>query len=207
MISNKLQEQFNKIASILDNIGERVEGNLVCDVSSDNIVINQNLEKIENLRYLAKNKTKICEVGVNAGHSLLIMLEVNSTAHYQLFDLGYHQYTRPCLEYIQSEYPNTQIDIVYGDSKETIRTHIIENKKEIASYDLIHIDGGHEDLELSSDFHLCSFLNKTEGILIMDDYNFPNIKEFIDRRVESGIIKRYQNANLKVTNKQFIYTY
>ena len=207
MISNKLQIQFDDIAKILNEVGERVEGNLVCDVSSDNVLITENSEKIHNIQYLAKNKTKICEIGVNAGHSLLIMLEQNSTAHYQLFDLGHHRYTRPCLEYIKTQYPHTQIDIVYGDSKNTIRTHILENKKELSSYDLIHIDGGHDNLELSSDFYMCSFLNRENGILIMDDYNFPNIKKFMDVRAAVKLIKRYQNSNLKPTNKQFIYTY
>ncbi len=207
MISEKLQKQFDDIAHILTNIGERIEGNFVCDVSPDNIVINENIEKIHNLKYLSIDKNKICEIGINAGHSLLIMLEQNPTAHYQLFDLGYHKYTQPCIEYIKNQYPTTKIDVVYGDSKQTIKNHIFENRKEIQSYDLIHIDGGHDDLELSSDFYMSSIIGNKDCILIMDDYNFPNIKSFIDFRISGRIIQKYENSNLKVTNKHFIYSH
>ena len=207
MITEKLQKQFDEISNILTNIGERVEGNFVCDVSPDNVIIDENAEKIYNLKYVATDKKKICEIGINAGHSLLIMLDKNPTAHYQLFDLVFHTYTQPCLDYIKNQYPNTKIDIVYGDSKQTIKTHIFQNREELESYDLIHIDGGHDDLELSSDFYMSSLISSKECILIMDDYNFPNIKNFIDVRVSAGIIKKYQNSNLKVTHKHFIYTH
>lgn len=207
MISEELQKHFDNISHVLRDIGERVEGNFVCDVFPDNIVIGKNIEKIYNLKYLSINKKKICEIGVNAGHSLLIMIEQNPTAHYQLFDLGYHKYTQPCIEYIKTQYPNTKIDITYGDSKQTIKTHIFENKQEIQSYDLIHIDGGHDDLELSSDFYLSSLIGNKDCILIMDDYNFLNIKNFIDFRVTGKVIKQYNDINLKLTDKHFIYTH
>ena len=207
MISNDLENHFSNIADILNEIGDRVEGNLVCDVSADNLIINRNLEKIQNLKYLSNGKQNICEIGVNAGHSLLIMLDENPNANYQLFDLGNHRYTKPCLDYIKSEYPNTNINITYGDSKETIRDYIFNNKSKIQSYDLIHIDGGHGDLELTSDFYMSSILIKKDGVLIMDDYDYPNIENFIDDRLKVGSIRRYKDENLKITNRHFIYTY
>lgn len=94
----KLNGHFEKISQILNEIGERVEGNLICDVDSSNIVITRNIAKIKNLQYLSKNKNKICEIGVNAGHSLLLMLEQNPNAEYLLFDLNNHKYTNPCIE-------------------------------------------------------------------------------------------------------------
>ena len=80
LISEQLQKQFDGIANILNQIGERVEGNLICDVSPNNIVIDRNEEKIHNLQQLSMAKNTICEIGVNAGHSLFIMLEQNPTA-------------------------------------------------------------------------------------------------------------------------------
>lgn len=206
MISEKLQNQFNGIADILKSVGERVEGNLVCDVSPDNIVIDSNKEKIENLQILVRDKKLVCEIGVNAGHSLLIMLEYNPTATYVLFDLGNHSYTQHCIEYIKNQYPSTQIHIIYGDSKKTIPNFIFDNKHLVGLFDLVHIDGGHGFLEFCADFYNCQHLVSKDGLTIFDDYNYNEIKSFIDNRINAGIIKRY-NKNLKETNKHFIYTF
>lgn len=42
----------NNITKILKDIGERVEGNLICDIRPDYYVITQNESKIKNLQYL-----------------------------------------------------------------------------------------------------------------------------------------------------------
>lgn|SRR6056300_22457 len=207
MISKKLQKQFDSISDILTKVGERVEGNLVCDVSPDNIVIDKNKDKIYNLQYLAKEKQRICEIGVNAGHSLLIMLEQNQSAEYILFDLGNHKYTKPCIEYIKEQYPKTRIKIIYGDSKETIPNFILRNEYLQQSFDLVHIDGGHGFLEFCSDFYNCRYLVNNKSLTIFDDYNYPDINKFINQRLDVGSIKRYQNSNLKNTNKHIVYTY
>ena len=207
MISDKLQKSFDAISDILREVGERVEGNLVCDVSPDNIIIDRSKEKITNLQYLVKGKQRVCEIGVNAGHSLLIMLEQNPTAEYILFDLGSHGYTRLCVEYIKQQYPKTRINVIYGDSKETIPNFILSNEYLQESFDLVHIDGGHGFLEFCADFYNCRYLVSNDGLTIFDDYDYPDIKRFIDNRVNANSIKRYQNANLKNTDKHFIYTY
>lgn len=207
MISKRLQKQFDSISDILTKVGERVEGNLVCDVSPDNIIIDENKDKIYNLQYLAKDKRRICEIGVNAGHSLLIMLEQNPKAEYILFDLGNHRYTSPCIEYIKKQYPKSRIKIIYGDSKETIPNFIVYNQYLVNNFDLVHIDGGHGFLEFFADFYNCRYLVSDDGLTIFDDYNYSTINKFINARVDGGIIKRYQNSNLKNTNKHFIYTY
>lgn len=198
---------FTNIADILRNVGERVEGNLVCDVSPDNIVMGANKEKIHNLQYLSRGKKRICEIGVNAGHSLLFMLEQNPTAEYFLFDLGNHGYTGPCLDYIRTQYPDTKIHIVYGDSKETIPNFIMNNKDLIGTFDLIHIDGGHRIFEVASDFYNCRYLSSEDGLSIFDDYNYSNIKEFINNRVSIGTITEYNDENLHKTPKHFVYKF
>ena len=207
MISDNLQKHFDTISDILKEVGERVEGNLICNVSADNVIIEETKDKIYNLRYLVKNKVRICLVGINAGHSLLVMLEQNPTAEYVLFDLGNHGYTKPCIEYIKKQYPKTRINVIYGDSKETIPNFILDNEYLQESFDLVHIDGGHGFLEFCADFYNCRYLVSKDGLTIFDDYDYSDIKKFIDNRVSVGSIKRYQNSNLKVTDKHFIYTY
>jgi len=207
MISDKLQKQFNDISDILKEVGEQVEGNLVCDVSPDNIVVDRNKDKIYNLQYLVKDKQRICEIGVNAGHSLLIMLEQNQSAEYVLFDLGNHKYTKPCVEYIKQQYPQTRIKIIYGDSKQTVPNFVLRNEYLQQSFDLVHIDGGHGFLEFCADFYNCRYLVNDKSLIIFDDYDYPAINKFIDERLHIKSIKRYQNSNLKNTNKHIVYTY
>jgi predicted O-methyltransferase YrrM len=203
MISSNLNEKINAIAKILDNIGERVEGNLICDISSSNSVMEKNIGKIHNLQTLAKGKNTICEIGVNAGHSLLIMLEQNPTADYTLFDLGNHKYTRPCLDYIKSVYPNTKINIIYGDSLKTLPKFISNNLD--TKFELIHIDGGHKTQVVEGDFNHCKQMLDKEGITIFDDYNYEHIKTFLDQKVKNEEIIECQNEELHPTERHFIY--
>ena len=196
-----------EIAKILKNINERIEGNLVCDIYPYNFVINNNILKIKNLQYLAKNKTKICEIGVNACHSLLIMIIENPNAEYLLFDLNYHKYTEPCINYIKSQFPNTKIKIIYGNSIETVNNYIENNQYELNSYDLCHIDGGHTEDIFLHDYNNINKLSKKNEPIIFDDYNLNDIKQFINRKINVNEIEKYNDININETDLHFIYKY
>lgn len=51
-------QYIRDITKILKDVGERVEGNLICDITPDNYVIKRNENKIQNLQYLAKDKKR-----------------------------------------------------------------------------------------------------------------------------------------------------
>lgn len=187
MIDKILQKHFDNISTILEKTGEHIEGNLICDVSSKNIKIDSNKEKIKNIQKICRNKKKICEIGVNAGHSLLLMLNENPHAEYFLFDNNYHGYTEICLNYIKSAYPKTKINIIFGNSQITLPKFLIKNPEEINSFDFIHIDGGHDNQTVLSDFMNTIKMINENGICIFDDYNYHNIET---------ILKYYINHNL-----------
>jgi len=172
IIKQEVKDHILNIADILNKLGERVEGNLICDITADNLTDHINESKIHNLLKLAEGKSKICEIGVNAGHSLLLMVSVNPTAEYLLFDLGGHGYTRPCVEYIKNAYPSAKITEVYGDSNLTLRDYVATG--ELNSHDLIHIDGGHETHTVVNDFIYTQFLLEKDGVVVFDDYNIFN---------------------------------
>jgi predicted O-methyltransferase YrrM len=194
-----MQQHFNEIRNILLRIGEQVEGNMVCDIHPDNVVTQANQVKIANLQHLAKGKRRICEVGVNAGHSLLLMLDVNPTADYLLFDIGTHTYTRPCIEYIQSQFPNTSIRIFYGDSKVSL-------PKQEGEFDLIHIDGGHYAPEVMSDYAESMRLIAPKCPIVFDDYNYPFIQTFLSNKLRTKEIELFEDSNLHSTNQHIIFT-
>jgi len=208
------------ISKILENIDEKVEGNLICDITPYNFIYNDNLAKIKNLQYICKNKSKICEIGVNACHSLLLMVLVNPTAEYLLFDLNNHKYTEPCLDYIRTEFPNTKINIIYGNSVKTIYNYIKNNKNELNTYDFCHIDGGHTKDIFEHDFNNIKYLINNNKPVIFDDYNMNEIRQFINEKINNNeIIKYNENGDEKIdekinianniidTNLHFIYTY
>jgi predicted O-methyltransferase YrrM len=196
---NMIQAHINAIRDILLRIGEQVEGNLVCDIHPDNVQMQTNQTKIENLQNLVKGRTRVCEVGVNAGHSLLLMLEVNPTAEYVLFDIGIHRYTQPCVEYIQSQFPNTSIRITYGDSKETLP---LCNEE----FDFIHVDGGHNEPEVISDYTESMRLIRANCPIVFDDYDYPFIHTFLTNKLRTNKIQLFVDSTLHPTNQHILFT-
>lgn len=197
---------IQNITEILLNVGERIEGNLICDISPTNWTFEHNISKIKNIQRLCKGKKKIVEIGVNACHSLILMLLENPTADYLLFDLNYHRYTEPTISYVKKAFPQANINIIYGDSTQTITKYIVDNAGELNTYDLIHLDGGHTEDIFSIDYNNSKRLIKRDGIVIFDDYDYADIKTFIDAKVNQKEIIEYDDAIIK-TSKHFIYKY
>ena len=204
LIKNKY---IQGITQILEFVGERVEGNLICDIKPRQWTIEQNINKINNLQYLCKNKNKIIEIGVNACHSLLLMLLINPDAEYLLFDLNNHKYTEKTIEYIKKEFPNTKINIIYGNSIETINRYILDNPNQLNSYELIHLDGGHTEDIFSEDYNNSKKLITDNGVIIFDDYNMNDIKDFIHKKINQKEIVEYIDNNIIKNNLHFIYKY
>lgn len=189
---------IQNITSILKQDGGFIEGNLICDIYPDNYTINDNLDKIINLRRLCKDKKKIIEIGINACHSLVLMLLENPTAEYLLFDLGNHTYTKKTFDYVKSEFPTTTIRMVVGNSVDTIPMEVIET-----TYDLCHLDGGHTEDVFSRDYeNIKRLISRNNGIIIFDDFDLPAIREFILCKLTAGEI-----IEVSRNDKQFIYKY
>lgn len=193
---------IQNITKILKDIGDRVEGNLICDFTPDSWTYSRNSEKIKNLQDLCKGKKKIIEIGVNACHSLLLMLMENPDAEYLLFDLNFHRYTQPALAYVKGAFPTAKIRMVYGNSVETIRAYIAENPHELNTYDFCHLDGGHTEDIFSEDYENMKKMVGSDGCVIFDDYDLHEIRRFITRKLAAGEIKE-----IAKNDKQFIYTY
>jgi len=195
-----MEDHVSALAKILAEIGERVEGNFICDGEPHRDVRTHNADKIHNLQTLVKGKTRVCEVGFNAGHSLLCMVDVNPTAEYVLFDLGIHAYTRPCFDYLRAAYPSTSMTIVYGDSKETLPAYQ-------GSFDLMHIDGGPHLPELTSDYTQSLRLIQPGCPIVFDDTDFPTIANFLNAKREAGEVRLYtETPTLKPTGRHWMLT-
>jgi len=106
----------------------------------------------------------------------------NPNIHISCFDLGEHKYTLPCYKQLKETFGN-RIVLTIGDSTKTLE-HVNDN------YDLIHIDGGHSSQVANSDITNSYRLSKQGTILIMDDYDFPNLHSLWDSYILNYNLKK-----------------
>jgi len=174
---NKAKQFINEyLLPIINNCGELLEGNIFMlhhTTTYTDIFLNKS-KNISNL-VLNKNIKNVMEIGFNSGFSTLLMLLTNPKMYITCFDLGEHSYTIPCYQKL-NEIFGDRINIIIGDSTKTL-LNINDN------YDLIHIDGGHSSEIANSDIINSYRLSKQGTILIMDDYDFPNLHELWDNYI------------------------
>ena len=139
--------------------------------------------------------TRICEIGFNAGHSTMLMLlgRDKSPLEFTIFDIGHHKYTKPAFEYIKSKFTNVNFEYVEGDSTVTMPEWINTHSELVGKYDLVHVDGGHDDYCILNDMLNTDQLVKVNGIVIVDDTNSQVINKYVDLYLSTG---NYVELNL-----------
>lgn len=175
---NKTKMYINKyLFPIIKKSGELLEGNIFTLHHTFDYT-NVYLPKATNLSNIVLNKNikNVMEIGFNAGFSTLLMLITNPTINITCFDLGEHKYTLPCYNQLKETFGN-RINIIIGDSRKTLK-HVNE------TYDLIHIDGGNSIEVANSDIIHSYRLSKQGTILIMDDYDFPELHKLWDMYIK-----------------------
>ena len=172
----------NLLPIILET-GEQLEGNIFMEhlttTYSDKFTC-----KSKNICKMALNSniSNALEIGFNAGFSTLLMLISNPKMKLTCLDLGEHAYTLPCYNKLKETFGN-RINLIIGNSNTTLPT--INN-----TYDLIHIDGGHSNEVAAIDITNSYRLSRGGTILIMDDYDFPNL-----HRIWDSFVKKYNLQN------------
>lgn len=176
---NQAKEFINrKLLPIINNCGELLEGNIFMlhNTSEYTDVYLLKAKNISNM-VLNKNIKSVMEIGFNSGFSALLMLLSNPNVVVNCFDLGEHAYTPVCYHKLKENFGN-RINLTIGDSTKTLL-----NVNE--TYDLIHIDGGHSTEVAESDIVNSIRLSKKGTVLIMDDYDFPNLHELWNKYINS----------------------
>jgi hypothetical protein len=133
-------------------------------------------------------KTRICEIGFNAGHSAYLMLlgKGGGTLDFTVFDICEHSYTKPCLDYMKETFKDVKFDLIDGDSTKTMPAWISAHPESLESYDVVHVDGGHSEHCIASDLECAKKLVKRGGILIIDDTNMQVINQKVDALLKSN---------------------
>lgn len=130
----------------------------------------------------------ICEIGFNAGHSTMLLLlgRDKSPLNFTVFDIGHHPYTKPSFEYIKSKFSHVNFEYIEGDSTISMPYWIHTHKELIGKYDVVHVDGGHQEHCISNDMKNTDLLVKKGGIVIVDDTNSEIINKYVDSYISSG---------------------
>jgi predicted O-methyltransferase YrrM len=107
---------------------------------------------------------RILQIGFNAGHSTLAILQSHPNCKIVSVDLGEHGYTLPCNEYISNLFPE-QHTLIIGNSLDVLPTL----KDEV--FDIFFIDGGHQYETAFKDLENCYDIAQRGGAkcVIMDD--------------------------------------
>ena len=186
----------DNLLPIIHNTKENLEGNIFMLHNTTNYT-NVYQEKAKNISNLVLNKniTNIMEIGFNAGFSTLLMLISNPNLKITCFDLGEHKYTKPCYDKIKETFGD-RINLILIDSKKTLDT--INNH-----FELIHINDGHSIDNVESYIINSYKLSKQGTIIIMDDYDLPNLTTLWDKYIDQYDLK-ILNIGLYDTKKQDI---
>lgn len=161
---------------IINNCGELLEGSIFM-LHHTGTYTDMFLNKTKNISNIVLNKNikNVMEIGFNSGFSTLLMLISNPNIHITCYDIGEHKYVLPCYENLKETFGD-RINIIIGNSIETLPSNN-------DTYDLIHIDGSHTTCDAESDIVNSYRLSKQGTIIIMDDYDFPNLHDLWDKYI------------------------
>ena len=120
------------------------------------------------------------------------MLSANPEIHITCVDICEHRYTIPCYEWISRKFPN-RIRFIKGNSEEVLPELVKEN----ATYDMIHIDGGHSIKTFYHDAQNSIKMSKKDTVLIVDDYDFEYINLFWNIITEYHKMRRYRETRVQ----------
>jgi predicted O-methyltransferase YrrM len=184
-VSETIEKHVKALEEIIKGTGVPLEGNSFYYHNSLRR-FDQLLMKQINLFWAGQQvKNNIIEIGFNAGHSSLLFLLAAEGRHVDMtvFDLGAHAYVRPCLEYLRSQFSNANIKYIEGDSMKTLPEF---KKTNPGSYNVVHVDGGHDRDVVLSDIAVTADLVAPGGLFIIDDTNIDYISEIADACISSG---------------------
>ncbi len=166
-LESEIDMHADNLTEIASKSGDLLEGN--CFTIHQTTTRNEDLRsKRVNLLELARHGPKILEVGFNAGHSaLLFLMGCSPDAEITFLDLGAHEYVVPCYEYLQSKFPAAKL-LMRSNSLHYL-PHIVLKDGLHDIYDIIHMDGGHDEACVMNDMILLYILLKKGGYMCIDD--------------------------------------
>ena len=133
------------------------------------------LKKQEALFRVGKSSSRVLEVGVYLGHSLLLLLLSNPTLEIVCIDND-PTFSPAAVEYLNRHFGN-RIKFYLGNSQDVL------TRESLGQFDCIHIDADHREDAVSREFTLARPLAKADAYFVFDDYEA--LKSLIDGYISS----------------------
>lgn len=140
---------------------------------------------------LAKKNSKILEIGVYMGHSILIMLASNPKLSITGIDID-SRFSPKAINYLKKNYKKSNLNLIIGDSIDTLK-----NLK--GKFDLFHIDGDHKSYKIFKEIIACTKLSKNKIMKILFD-DVDMMKSIESSIVSAFKVKKYIKPISKYTN-------
>jgi len=107
----------------------------------------------------------VLEVGFNAGLGAAAFLQSSPQAHVVSFDLAEQAYVAACAAHLRSLHPD-RLHVVMGDSRVTLPRFAAQAGRR---FDLILIDGGHDEATCRADVTNARALAGPDALVVVDD--------------------------------------
>ena len=140
---------------------------------------------------LSKKNSKILEIGVYMGHSILIMLAANPKLSITGIDID-KRFSPNAINYLKKNYKKSNLNLIIGDSIDTLN-----NLRE--KFDLFHIDGDHKSLKIFKEIIACTKLSKNKIMKIL--FDDVDMMISIDKSLRKAFyVKKYIKPKSKSPN-------
>lgn len=195
---------FQRLNGVVEKSGERVEGNLFYkhdsaltagDSYADSTLDMESEHKRSLYVGLTRRANRMLEIGFNAGHSALLAMSTNPKLHYHAFDLCEHKYTKPAFELLSAKFPG-RMKLTCGNSLVTLKYFEIERFNTGASFDLLHVDGGHGRQNMIFDMLNVRMLAEEDHVILCDDADSSTyIRKEWENMADAGLLQHYGYSN------------
>jgi O-methyltransferase len=133
-------------------------------------------KKQQELFNVGKTSTRVLEVGVYLGHSLLILLLSNPTLRITCIDND-PAFSPGAVEYLNKHFGD-RITFYLGTAEEVLA------REDIGTFDCIHIDADHNEAAVERQFRLTQKFARPNAFYVFDDYEA--VRSLIDSWTRSG---------------------
>jgi len=131
----------------------------------------------------------ILEIGLNAGHSAAIQLELFPDIKLVSLDVGRHKITLEAVKVLSERFPDRFESILCHSTPYANR--VIRGEYPAPEVDAVFIDGGHTERDVVNDLDFCKWLGVKD--VFVDDTNSSVVSHVLRRFVDNGSIYTVQD--------------
>ncbi len=144
--------------------------------------------KRSNLVRAATGRKRMLEIGLNGGHSALLVLHHIPDIEFHGVDIAYHRYTRPAANFLKKHFRDR---FHFYPANSCFLLPRLAVMKPSLTFDLMHIDGDHRAPVAESDFFNCLRIAADPAWIIFDDTTklYPHLIESVDRFITCGLVR------------------